>query len=73
MTADECPACGGKLTRHEADIGVGIQYGPWHCIECVWQEAQPGIEERCGATMGTLSCQKPIEHDGPHAFEEDFL
>lgn len=40
-SADECPACGGKLIRHEADIGVGIQYGPWHCTECVWQEPQP--------------------------------
>lgn len=37
---EECPACGGQLIRHEVDIGVGIQYGPRHCMDCVWQEPE---------------------------------
>lgn len=47
----ECPACGGKCRRHEADIGVGIQYGPWFCEDCVWQEMPPDyglIEDDAG-------------------------
>lgn len=31
------------------------------------------VVERCRATMGALNCQKPVEHDGPHLFEEEFL
>lgn len=29
-----CLKCGGECVRDEVDIGVGIQYGPWHCPEC---------------------------------------
>lgn len=42
-TEDECPACGGPTQRIEVDIGVGIQYGPRHCMDCVWQEPQPDL------------------------------
>lgn len=36
---DECPACGSDfMSREEVDIGVGTQYGPWHCMACGWQE-----------------------------------
>lgn len=43
MTTDEkaCPNCGGKNTeRHEVDIGVGVQFGPWYCMDCGWQEPE---------------------------------
>lgn len=39
MDAFHCPKC--KSTdcfRDEVDIGVGIQYGPWHCNSCGWFE-----------------------------------
>ena len=72
---DHCPACGGDLVRHEVDIGVGTQYGPWHCTQCVWQEAvsDHGIAEHCAIAMGNLACTQPGGHDRPHVFEEDFL
>ena len=36
-----CPECSGDaLVRDEVDIGVGIQYGPYHCQSCGWDEAQ---------------------------------
>jgi predicted RNA-binding Zn-ribbon protein involved in translation (DUF1610 family) len=35
-----CPACKSHDgVRDEADIGVGIQYGPWHCQSCGWGES----------------------------------
>lgn len=72
-----CPKCGTRLEPYaEVDIGVGtLQGGPWGCPACHWVEPQEPspLEERCGATAGALSCNKPVEHDGPHAFEEDFL
>ena len=36
---DTCPKCGELLLREEADIGVGIMYGPPWCSnpECGWQ------------------------------------
>lgn len=32
-----CPRCGGLCSRDEADIGIGIMYGPWGCA-CGWLE-----------------------------------
>lgn len=32
-----CPNCGEVgLYRDEADVGVGIIYGPWGCMGCGW-------------------------------------
>jgi hypothetical protein len=34
-----CPNCNcSDCYRDEVDIGVGVQYGPWHCPECAWYE-----------------------------------
>jgi Zn-finger nucleic acid-binding protein len=34
-----CPNCNcSDCWRDEVDIGVGVQYGPWHCPECGWYE-----------------------------------
>lgn len=35
----QCPKCEGECYRDEVDIGVGIMYGPWGCIECGWSES----------------------------------
>ncbi len=39
-----CPECGNKCDREEVDIGVGVQIGPWYCINCNWHE-KLNIEE----------------------------
>ncbi len=34
-----CPKCGSpECTRDEVDIGVGTQYGPWHCTQCGYSQ-----------------------------------
>ena len=33
-----CPKCKSQCERDEADVGVGIIYGPWGCGECGWSE-----------------------------------
>ena len=33
-----CPECGAGCVREEVDVGIGIQYGPWHCTECPWSQ-----------------------------------
>lgn len=33
-----CLRCGCECYRDEVDIGVGIQYGPWVCQECGWNQ-----------------------------------
>jgi hypothetical protein len=33
-----CPKCGAECGREEADVGVGIMYGPWGCGNCGWRE-----------------------------------
>ena len=36
---DCCPKCGNTdLHRNEADVGVGIIYGPYGCPSCRWSE-----------------------------------
>lgn len=37
---EECPACGASVSRIEVDIGIGIQYEPAQCTQCVWQETE---------------------------------
>ncbi len=35
----KCPKCKcDELHRDEADVGVGIIYGPWGCPQCGWSE-----------------------------------
>jgi len=33
-----CPKCGREAWRDEADVGVGIIYGPYGC-PCGWSES----------------------------------
>lgn len=33
-----CPRCGRECSRDEADVGVGVIYGPWGCY-CGWSES----------------------------------
>ena len=35
----KCPKCGEECWREEADVGVGIIYGPWGC-QCGWSESE---------------------------------
>lgn len=44
-----CPNCGCGCSRDEADIGVGIMYGPWGC-PCGWSE-DPCYDVRGGARV----------------------
>ena len=43
MTQDTCPKCGGEVNREEADVGVGIIYGPAYCMDpdCGWDSNPP--------------------------------
>lgn len=34
-----CPNCADDCYRDEADVGVGIIYGPWGCPSCGWSES----------------------------------
>lgn len=35
----KCPECGSEhCSRDEADVGVGVIYGPWRCGDCGWSE-----------------------------------
>lgn len=36
-----CPVCGGRASRPEADVGVGIIFGPASCENCGWVEPDP--------------------------------
>ena len=43
-----CPRCGNDdCWRDEADVGVGIMYGPYGCPCCGWSE-----DERYDVTSG---------------------
>lgn len=33
-----CPKCNEECYREQADVGVGIIYGPYGCPECGWSE-----------------------------------
>jgi len=36
---DKCPHCGDEgIYREEADVGVGVIYGPYGCNACGWSE-----------------------------------
>lgn len=37
QTEGICPHCGSEAWREDADVGVGIIYGPWGC-SCGWSE-----------------------------------
>ena len=34
----QCPKCSTECHRDEADVGVGIIYGPYGCPGCGWSE-----------------------------------
>jgi hypothetical protein len=40
---DKCPQCGGDLERDEADVGVGVIYGPAGCPACFWVEPESDL------------------------------
>ena len=41
---DKCPKCGSEgIFQEEADIGVGMLYGPASCEDCGWRS--PGPED----------------------------
>lgn len=51
----KCPNCGNMCDRDEADVGVGIIYGPWGC-GCGWSESEEynlltGPKERDGHVL----------------------
>lgn len=37
-----CPRCGGETECDEADVGIGVMYGPRGCPSCFWTEAADG-------------------------------
>lgn len=39
MADMNCPKCGEECARDEADVGVGVIYGPWGCYYCGWSES----------------------------------
>jgi hypothetical protein len=54
----DCPKCGDECWREDADVGVGIIYGPWGCPSCGWSESgaydlsegKSPIDEKGGVT-----------------------
>lgn len=55
----KCEKCGADCERDEADVGVGILYGPWGCPECGWSEVEAFD---CSGDNGPM---RPWEdHDG---------
>lgn len=39
---DACPRCFlAALEREMVDVGVCVIPGPWHCLDCGWQESEP--------------------------------
>lgn len=41
----DCPHCGkDALIRDEVDIGVGTQYGPWHCQACGYSDDEDSLD-----------------------------
>lgn len=34
----DCPKCKSECFREDADVGVGIIYGPYGCTQCGWSE-----------------------------------
>jgi transcription elongation factor Elf1 len=43
---DSCPECGELLDFDEVDIGVGVQRGNYHCLNCGW--CPPSLCRKCG-------------------------
>lgn len=49
-----CPNCGNDdIYREEADVGVGIIYGPYGCCNCGWSE-DPIYDSRLGPCLAEL-------------------
>ncbi len=40
----KCPKCNEECDRDEVNVGVGIIYGPWYCLNCFWHEENKTVE-----------------------------
>jgi hypothetical protein len=47
-----CPRCGEECYRDEADVGIGIIYGPWGCC-CGWS-SDPRYDSSQGPSPAQL-------------------
>lgn len=56
-----CPNCGEEAWREEADVGVGIIYGPWGC-SCGWSEDDK--YNRLTGSGGVQPCGAYIDPQG---------
>lgn len=67
-----CPRCGRACARDEADVGVGLIFGPWGCY-CGWSERSEynlttGPKERDGYVLDQWGGATPsIEGKESHA------
>lgn len=73
----KCPQCNADCWRDEVDIGVGTQYGRWHCSECAWyegHEADAAIDaDRNHVTVASMPSGDPATVDEAKAFHDGFL
>jgi predicted nucleic-acid-binding Zn-ribbon protein len=47
MRIDTCPKCGSnEIHQDEADVGVGIIYGPAACADCGWDQEKESKQVR---------------------------
>jgi hypothetical protein len=63
MDTKLCEKCGEECWRDEADVGVGVIYGPWACGVCGWSE-----NEYYDRSNGPSAAQKehPDHYVDPH-------
>lgn len=59
-----CPNCGDNCSRDEADVGVGVIYGPWGCY-CGWSESTTydvtdGPKFQDGYRLDQWGCATPV-------------
>lgn len=59
-----CPKCGEGCSRDEADVGVGVIYGPWGCPGCGWS-SDPAYDRSDGKTP-------PAAADHPGYYVDQF-
>lgn len=59
MPSFECPKCGDECCRDEADVGVGVIYGPWGCYSCGWSE---------NSSYDSSGGKSPEQAEHPHCY-----
>lgn len=59
----DCPKCGCECWRDEADVGVGVIYGPYGCPGCGWSE-----REEYDHSEG----QAPAQAENPEMYVDQF-